>query len=102
MITIISPTTTMNFDKSLNIDLSSNPIFLNEVNYLMSLLKNLSLDEVSKLMNLSEDLSTLNFNRYADFNTEKNPSLQSILAFDGEVFSCMNVDNFNIDDFINL
>ena len=98
MITIISPTTTMNFDKSLNIDLSSDPIFLNEVNYLMSLLKNLSLDEVGKLMNLSEDLSTLNFNRYADFNTEKNPSLQSILAFDGEVFSCMNVDNFNIDD----
>ncbi len=67
MITIISPTTTMNFDKSLNINLSSDPIFLNEVNYLMSLLKNLSLDEVGKLMNLSEDLSILNFNRYEYF-----------------------------------
>ena len=99
MITIISPTTTMNFDKNININLSSEPVFLNEVNYLMSLLKKLSLDEVGKLMNLSKDLSILNFNRYSDFNTINNQSLQSILAFDGEVFSCMNIDNFNIDDF---
>lgn len=99
MITIISPTTTMNFDKNINLNLSSDPVFLNEVNYLMSLLKKLSLDEVGKLMNLSKDLSILNFNRYSDFNTINNQSLQSILAFDGEVFSCMNVDSFNIDDF---
>lgn len=99
MITIISPTTTMNFDKNINLNLSSDPVFLNEVNYLMSLLKKLSLDEVGKLMNLSKDLSILNFNRYSDFNTVNNQILQSILAFDGEVFSSMNVDNFNIDDF---
>lgn len=99
MITIISPTTTMNFGKNVNVNLSSDPIFLNEANYLMSLLKKLSPYEVGKLMNLGNDLSILNFNRYSDFNTINNPRLQSIFAFDGEVFSCMNVDNFNIDDF---
>lgn len=98
MITIISPTTTMDFNKIQTIDLSSNPIFLDDVNYLINLLKNLSVDEVSNLMNLSEYLSNLNFNRYQNFNSKDNPRLQSILAFDGEVFNSMNSSSFTNDD----
>ena len=98
MISIISPTTTMNFEKSIRINKSSQPYFTNEVNYLMNILKSLSIDEVSKLMNLSDELSLLNHNRYSNFSSVDNPKSQSILAFDGEVFSCMDVSTFNDED----
>ena len=99
MITIISPTTTMNFDKNININIYSKPYFSNESNYLMSLLKSLNISEVKNLMNLSDDLATLNLSRYKNYGSSTNPKYQSILAFDGEVFSCMNTSNFTDDDF---
>lgn len=95
MITIISPTTTMNFNKNIKLDKSSTPIFLEEANYLMSILKSLSIDEISNLMTLSIDLSNLNFNRYSDFANANSPKCQSIVAFDGEVFNCMNISDFD-------
>lgn len=98
MITIISPTTTMNFNKNIKINNSSNPFFIEEANYLMNILKSLSTNEISDLMNLSNDLATLNYNRYSTFGNKSNPTCQSILAFDGEVFSCMNVSKFNDSD----
>ena len=88
MITIISPATTMNFDKDSNLENSSNPVFKEDVNYLISILKELNIKEISNLMNLSEDL--------LDSNNKK---LQSILAFDGEVFNSMNTSDFNEYDF---
>lgn len=95
MITIISPTTTMNFDKNIKLNKSSLPIFSNEVDYLIDLLKPLSSSDIKSLMNLSDELSNLNFDRYSNFNKSDNKTLQSILAFDGEVFSSMNAENFN-------
>ena len=98
MITIISPTTTMNFDKDININNSNNPYFIKEAHYLIDLLQKLNVDEVSKLMNLSEDLSNLNYNRYQNYYNENTKLLSSIFAFDGEVFSSMNANEFNDED----
>ena len=53
LITIISPATTMNFDKDSNLENSSNPVFKEDVNYLISILKELNIKEISNLMNLS-------------------------------------------------
>ena len=99
MITIISPATTMNFDKDINLENSSNPVFKEDVNYLISILKELNIKEISDLMNLSEDLSKLNYDRYQNLLDSNNKKLQSILAFDGEVFNSMNTSDFNEYDF---
>lgn len=99
MITIISPTTTMNFDKNINLHKASNPVFNDEIKYLSDLLKSLSKDELSNLMNLSEVLTNLNYDRHKKLLCNDNLKSQSILAFDGEVFSCMNTSNFNENDF---
>ena len=99
MITIISPATTMNFDKDSNLENSSNPVFKEDVNYLISILKKLNIKEISNLMNLSEDLSKLNYDRYQNLLDSNNKKLQSILAFDGEVFNSMNTSDFNEYDF---
>lgn len=99
MITIISPTTTMNFDKNINLNKSSLPYFLEDSNYLMDILKTLDISEVQNLMSLSYDLANLNVNRYKNYGLGTNPKAHSILAFDGEVFNCMNISDFTEDDF---
>lgn len=99
MITIISPATTMNFEKNIDIENSSTPVFQEDVNYLINILKKLNVEEIRTLMNLSDDLSKLNYDRYQNLLNSNNKKLQSILAFDGEVFNSMNTSNFNKDDF---
>lgn len=98
MITIISPATTMNFDINTNFK-SSTPFFEPEVKYLISILKKLTRDEISTLMNLSNDLTNLNFDRYQKLGTESSKYLQALLAFDGQVFNCIKVNEFDESDF---
>lgn len=98
MITIISPATTMNFDRSLNLEITT-PYFKDDINKLINLLQSLSKDEVSNIMNLSDDLSELNFNRYKELGKSTTVNAPSILAFDGQVFNCINVDDFTSSDF---
>lgn len=98
MITIISPATTMNFDINTNLK-SSTPFFESEVKYLISILKKLTRYEVSDLMNLSNDLTNLNFDRYQILDTESSKYLQALLAFDGQVFNCIKVNEFDESDF---
>lgn len=100
MITIISPATTMNFDKNISISLKlSDPYFYKETDILIDILKSLNKNEISSLMNLSEELTNLNFDRYKLLKTYKSDYLQAILAFDGQVFDCINVDDFDNSDF---
>ncbi|WP_296648955.1 peroxide stress protein YaaA [Romboutsia sp. 13368] len=99
MIIIISPATTMNFDKTIELEKASTPVFSKDVNYLISLLREFNINDISELMNLSEDLSKLNYDRYQNFSNENNKKLQSILAFDGEVFNSIKVSDFTESDF---
>ena len=98
MITIISPATTMNFDRFVDLK-SSKPFFDKDIKKLIDLLKSLNTIEIGNLMNLSDDLANLNYDRYKILGTDKSKYLQAILAFDGQVFNCINVDDFNYDDF---
>lgn len=98
MITIISPATTMNFDRNVDIK-SSKPFFDKDIKKLIDILKSLDIIEIRNLMNLSDDLANLNYDRYKILGTDKSKYLQAILAFDGQVFNCINVDDFNDDDF---
>lgn len=98
MITIISPATTMNFDRNVDIKFSK-PFFDKDIKKLIDILKSLDIIEIENLMNLSDDLANLNYDRYKILGTDKSKYLQAILAFDGQVFNCINVDDFNDDDF---
>ena len=89
----------MNFDKTIELEKASTPDFSKDVNYLISLLREFNINDISELMNLSEDLSKLNYDRYQSFSDENNNKLQSILAFDGEVFNSIKVSDFTESDF---
>ena len=97
---IISPAKKLDFN-SLNRDVSfSNPIFFQKTLTLSKFLKKLSFSEVRSLMNVSENLSKLNFERIKNFSKEQNidNSKQAIFAFSGDTFVGLNVDNFTNQD----
>ena len=85
---IISPAKSLNFESEVNTKKYTQPIFLSEAEKLSAVLKNKSAKQLSKLMNISENLGQLNYDRNQEWGlpfTPKN-SKQAIFAFTGAVF----------------
>ena len=88
MISIISPAKSLDFDNKAPISDFSLPLFLDESQKIVNVLKDYSPEDLSKLMNISKDLGLLNANRYQDYKTPFNPqnAKQAIFAFTGDVY----------------
>jgi cytoplasmic iron level regulating protein YaaA (DUF328/UPF0246 family) len=77
------------------------PDFQSDVKSLVSVMKKKSAREISQLMHVSENLAVLNEERFKTFQkdfTFEN-SKQAILAFNGDVYTKMDVDNYSAADF---
>jgi len=100
MIIVISPSKTLDF--------SSNPFHTHTVprqlvqsQQLIDTARQLSPEDIAKLMKISEKLSLLNWQRYLDFEQPfhlKNAK-QALLAFKGDVYGGIDSDNYTSDDF---
>ncbi|MGB9195229.1 MAG: peroxide stress protein YaaA, partial [Azonexus sp.] len=64
------------------------PAFLKDSEVLIRQLRKLSPADIANLMDLSDPLALLNFNRYADWRLPFTPenAKQAVLAFDGDVY----------------
>jgi len=97
---ILSPAKRLDFEKKINIKKETQPIFINESQDLINTLKSLQKSDISSLMNLSQDLTDLNFNRYKDWDinhTLKN-SNPAVNCFQGDVYKELKVDEFSQND----
>jgi cytoplasmic iron level regulating protein YaaA (DUF328/UPF0246 family) len=77
------------------------PDFQSDVKSLVSVMKKKSAREISQLMHVSETLAVLNEERFKTFQkdfTFEN-SKQAILAFNGDVYTKIDVDNYSAADF---
>jgi cytoplasmic iron level regulating protein YaaA (DUF328/UPF0246 family) len=103
MIVVISPSKTLDFSTKTNVsDTYTYPEFLEEALGLIMALRKLTKTEISKLMDLSENLAALNYQRYADFNVPftLDNAHQAIYAFKGDVYDGLAVNNYNDQDII--
>ena len=102
MIIVISPAKTLDLSEydHKRFDFSE-PIFKNEIDELVSVLKTKDIKSIMKLMNISEKLATLNYDRYHEFKQEfsVNNSKPSILAFKGDVYQSIDIEHYNPEDF---
>lgn len=71
------------------------PSFINESEYLVSKMKNLSLDELKKQLKISDSLATINFDRYKSFATSA--SKQALFAYNGSVFKAIKAKDFSME-----
>ncbi len=103
MIVVISPAKKLdeNCDKNLVTNFTIPP-YLEDSKKIIKSLRKYSTDKLSKLMNISEKISLLNYERYIKWSlpfTKKNAH-PALLLFQGDVYKGISVGDFKKEDFI--
>lgn len=100
MIIILSPAKRLDFNKTLATSTHTQPQMADQSKELIKKLRTLSLKKISGLMDLSPELTQLNFERYHNwlwpFNLEN--AKQTILAFQGDVYKKLDAQSLNEKD----
>ena len=100
MLILISPAKTLDYSTP-NFTESTQPDFQTDTRVLVRIMKKKSAKEIGELMHISENLAELNDERFKNFQndfTEEN-SKQAILAFKGDVYTKIDVDEYSKEDF---
>jgi hypothetical protein len=101
MLILISPAKTLDFNPQDVVHDFTLPQFIDESEIIVEKLKKLKPAKLAKLMNISPKLAQLNYERYQEWQlpfTHENAK-QAILAFKGDVYTGLDADTFNKDDF---
>jgi len=100
MLLVISPAKTQNFNVR-NYPRFTQPVLLEQSQLLIDRLRQMSAEELGLLMNISAKLSELNRQRYQDFYPPfaLSNARQALLAFRGDVYSGIDADHYDDDDF---
>ncbi|WP_373185288.1 peroxide stress protein YaaA [Halopseudomonas sp.] len=101
MLMVISPAKTLDYDTPAVTDQASQPRFVEHSAELIEVLREKSPQEIAELMSLSDKLASLNVARYGSWEHESTPrnSKQALLAFKGDVYTGLNAEDFDADDF---
>lgn len=97
MLFILSPAKKLDYNTPLAVEQFTQPLFVEQAQTLVSVLKTKSSEEISKLMSLSQALSNLNVARYAEWQPtfDLSNSRQAILAFNGDVYEGLDASSLN-------
>ena len=99
MLFVISPAKTLDFETPCDAE-ASYPRFRKETMELIGVLREKSPEEISELMDLSENLAELNVSRYRKFRAAKHPKVakQSLYAFKGDVYVGLEAEELDNED----
>lgn len=101
MLIVISPAKTLDFESELVTESASQPLFLDQSEYLVEKLKKFSSKKLQELFKVSPELADLNRQRFLEWSRpfHAGNSRQAVLAFKGEVYRGLNAENFTEPDF---
>ncbi len=96
---VISPAKSLNFEKEIPINLFSESLFLKESKKINSILKKVKPAELSTLMNISDNLADLNWQRNQSWKLpfDANNSRPAIYTFDGDVYGGIDIYSLPIE-----
>lgn len=100
MLVILSPAKTLDYASAVPALPLTLPAFLPQSEALVGLLRDLSVQDVARLMDLSDKLAALNVARFAEWSTTFSDanSRAAILAFKGDVYEGMEAWTFDAAD----
>ncbi|MDX1784165.1 MAG: peroxide stress protein YaaA, partial [Aequorivita vladivostokensis] len=86
---VISPAKTLDYDSKLPTARATQPKFLEEAELINNKLERKSKKAIGKLMDISDKLAELNYQRYKEFNTPftKKNARPAVYAFAGDVYT---------------
>lgn len=97
MLFLLSPAKKLDYDTPLAVQEYTQPLFVEQAQELIDVLKTKSSEDIASLMSLSQALSDLNVQRYADWEPEfdLDNSRQAILAFNGDVYEGLDAPSLS-------
>lgn len=100
MIVVVSPAKKLDFASDEVKPNWSVPDYLDQSEKLIKVARKLSRPQIAKLMNISENLADLNYERYRDFSTpfSLTNSRQAVLAFKGDTYVGLDADTLSDED----
>lgn len=100
MLVVISPAKKLDFDKNITINDYTIPTLLNYSSELIEKLRECSINELTKLMNISYGLAEQNLGRFLSWKIPftANNSKPAIFAFNGDVYTGLNSRDFTNDE----
>jgi uncharacterized protein len=100
MLILISPAKTLDYSDP-KFQEFSQPEFTSDIKALVQVMKKKSASEIAELMDISANLAELNERRYKTFQKDFTfgNSKQALLAFKGDVYTKIDVDNYSKEDF---
>ena len=100
MLIFLSPAKSLDYTTPPHVAEFTQPAFLKQSESLIKQLRKLSPAEIAGLMDLSDPLARLNFNRYADWRLPFTPenAKQAALAFDGDVYDGLAARTLTAED----
>lgn len=100
MIIVLSPAKSLDYETPPHVKKHTIPDFADEAAELIGELRRLSPQQIASLMDISDALAHLNFQRYADwsprFSTEN--AKQAVLAFNGDVYEGFDAKSLSAAD----
>jgi cytoplasmic iron level regulating protein YaaA (DUF328/UPF0246 family) len=101
MLIVISPAKTLDFDSHLVNESASQPLFLDDAEYLINKLRKFSAKKLESMFDVNPELAELNRQRFAQWHRpfHAGNARQAVLAFQGEVYRGLNASNFTDPDF---
>ena len=101
MKTLISPSKTLNFDNNINCDITSKCRLIDYTSELHKILISYSKNDLKNLMNVSDKIAELNYNRFKTWEdpSKSKTSKQAIYAFKGDVYSGLDAESIEEDKF---
>jgi uncharacterized protein len=104
MLIVISPAKSLDFETPANTEETTQPALLSHSQQLIDALTPLAPQDLSALMDISDKLATLNYDRYRQWQFPSPSSIgdnakQALLAFTGDVYAGLDAQSFNSDDF---
>jgi len=100
MLIVISPAKTLDYDSPAGTKMSTTPDFLDSSQELIEILRKYSKKDLMSLMSISDKIATLNYGRYKQWKLplSTDNAKQAIYAFKGDVYTGLDIDQFNAAD----
>lgn len=101
MLLVVSPAKNLDFDSPLTTDKFTQPSMLEHSKLLINECIKLTPAQLSSLMGISDKLAGLNAARFGEWSTPFTPdnARPAVLAFNGDVYTGLDAQTFNIKDF---
>jgi len=102
MLLILSPTKTMQDNVDMTINETTLPLFLEKANQLHEELKNLTVAELARTMQVNPQLAQLNYERFQQWHVRKHKEngIPAFFSYLGEVFRGLHAADLRKDDLL--